>query len=64
LIEKAPLVAIGIQEEFDSQLSVLEKFPHFSSEAVNKALVSMLAFTQEAQTLTHPKRKPRKRAVT
>ena len=32
LIDKAPLVAIGIQEEFDSQLSVLEKFPHISQE--------------------------------
>src|ERR1017187_6104800 len=32
LIDKAPLVAIGIQEEFDSQLSVLEKFPYISQE--------------------------------
>jgi plasmid stabilization system protein ParE len=32
LIDKAPLVAIGIQEEFDSQLSVLEQFPHISQE--------------------------------
>ena len=32
LIDKAPLVAIGIQEEFDSQLTVLEKFPHISQE--------------------------------
>lgn len=32
LIDKAPLVAIGIQEEFDSQLSILEKFPHISQE--------------------------------
>lgn len=32
LIDRAPLVAIGIQEEFDSQLSILEKFPHISQE--------------------------------
>lgn len=32
LIDKAPLVAIGIQEEFDRQLTVLEKFPHISQE--------------------------------
>jgi plasmid stabilization system protein ParE len=32
LADKAPLVAIGIQEEFDSQLSVLEKFPNISQE--------------------------------
>ena len=32
LVGKAPLVAIGIQEEFDNQLSVLEKFPHISQE--------------------------------
>ena len=32
LIDKAPLVALGIQEEFDRQLTVLEKFPHISQE--------------------------------
>jgi len=32
LLDKAPLVAIGIQEEFDSQLSILEKFPNISQE--------------------------------
>jgi len=32
LIGKAPLVAIGIQEEFDDQLTVLEEFPHISQE--------------------------------
>ena len=32
LTDKAPLVAIGIQEEFDCQLSILEKFPHVSQE--------------------------------
>lgn len=33
LIDKAPLVAIGIQEEFDVQLGVLENFPHISQES-------------------------------
>ena len=33
LIDKAPLVAIGIQEEFDNQLRILEKFPHISQES-------------------------------
>lgn len=32
LIDKAPLVAIGIQEAFDSQLIILEEFPHISQE--------------------------------
>lgn len=32
LIDKAPLVAIGIQEEFEKQLAVLEEFPHISQE--------------------------------
>jgi hypothetical protein len=41
--------------------AIAKVFP--TSEAVNKALASMLAFTQEAQTLTHPKRTPRKRAA-
>ena len=36
------------------QPEIQKVFP--TSEAVNKALASMLAFTQEAQTLTHPKR--------
>ena len=43
------------------QPEIQKAFP--TSEAVNKALASMLAFTQEAQTLTHPKRTPRKRAA-
>ena len=42
------------------QPEIKKAFP--TSDAVNKALASMLAFTQEAQTLTHPKRTPRKRA--
>ena len=42
------------------QPEIQKAFP--TSEAVNKALASMLAFTQEAQTLTHPKRTTRKRA--
>lgn len=32
LIDKAPLVAIGIQEEFDKQLAILEEFPHICQE--------------------------------
>jgi hypothetical protein len=43
------------------QPEIQKAFP--TSEAVNKALASMLAFTQEAQTLTRPKRTPRKRAA-
>ena len=43
------------------QPEIQKAFP--TSEAVNKALASMLAFTQEAQTLTHPKRTSRKRAA-
>lgn len=40
---------------------IQKAFP--TSEAVNKALASMLAFTQEAQSLTaRPKRATRKRA--
>jgi len=38
-----------------------KSFP--TSEAVNKALASMLAFAQEAQNLTRVKRAPRKRAA-
>lgn len=30
LLDKAPLVALGIQGEFDRQLVVLEEFPHIS----------------------------------
>lgn len=41
------------------QPEIQKAFP--TSEAVNKALASMLAFTQEAQTITHVKRAPRKR---
>ena len=43
------------------QPEIQKAFP--TSEAVNKALASMLAFTQEAQVLTHPKRTPRKRVA-
>ena len=43
------------------QPEIQKAFP--TSEAVNKALASMLAFTQETQTLTQPKRTPRKRAA-
>lgn len=44
------------------QPEIQKAFP--TSEAVNKALASMLAFAQEAQSLTsHPKRTPRKRAA-
>ncbi len=32
LLDKAPLVAIGIQEEFERQLQVLEDFPHICQE--------------------------------
>ena len=39
---------------------IQKAFP--TSEAVNQALASMLAFAQETQSLTgHPKRMPRKR---
>ena len=43
------------------QPEIQKAFP--TSEAVNKALASMLAFTQEAQAITHVKRAPRKRVV-
>lgn len=43
------------------QPEIQKAFP--TSEAVNKALASMLAFTQEAQTITHTKRVSRKRVV-
>ena len=43
------------------QPEIQKAFP--TSEAVNKALASMLAFTQEAQTITHAKRTPRKRVA-
>ena len=43
------------------QPEIQKAFP--TSEAVNKALASMLAFAQEAQTLTHPKKASRKRTV-
>jgi plasmid stabilization system protein ParE len=32
LIDKAPLVALGIQDEFAHQLAVLEDFPNISQE--------------------------------
>lgn len=41
------------------QPEIQKAFP--TSEAVNKVLSSLLAFTEEAQTLTHPKRTSRKR---
>lgn len=43
------------------QPEIQKAFP--TSEAVNKALASMLAFAEEAQTLTHPKRVTRKPAL-
>ncbi len=43
------------------QPEIQKAFP--TSEAVNKALASMLAFTQEAQAITHVKRAPRKRVA-
>lgn len=43
------------------QPEIQKAFP--TSEAVNKALASMLAFTQESQTITHAKRTPRKRVT-
>jgi len=44
------------------QPEIQKAFP--TSEAVNKALASLLAFTQEAQSLTaRPKRATRKRVV-
>ena len=42
LLQKAPLVALGIQQEFDSQLSVLADFPHISQE--NAYLEGVLDF--------------------
>jgi plasmid stabilization system protein ParE len=32
LLDKAPLVALGIQEEFNRQLKILEEFPRISQE--------------------------------
>ncbi|GGX54746.1 type II toxin-antitoxin system RelE/ParE family toxin [Undibacterium squillarum] len=32
LIDKAPLVALGIQDEFAHQLAILEEFPNISQE--------------------------------
>jgi plasmid stabilization system protein ParE len=32
LLDKAPLVGLGIQDEFDRQLRVLEDFPHICQE--------------------------------
>ena len=40
---------------------IQKAFP--TSEAVNKALASMLAFTQETQSITHEKRTSRKRVT-
>ena len=41
------------------QPEIQKAFP--TSEAVNKALASMLAFAKEAEAITHVKRVPRKR---
>ncbi len=43
------------------QPEIQKAFP--TSEAVNKALESMLAFAQETQTITHAKGPSRKRVV-
>jgi hypothetical protein len=43
------------------QPEIQKAFP--TSEAVNKALASMLAFAQETQTITHAKRTSRKRVT-
>lgn len=43
------------------QPEIQKAFP--TSEAVNKALASMLAFAEEAQTITRAKRVPRKRVA-
>jgi hypothetical protein len=43
------------------QPEIQKAFP--TSEAVNKALASMLAFAQETQVLTGSSRTPRKRAA-
>ena len=43
------------------QPEIQKAFP--TSEAVNKALASILAFTQETQSITHAKHPPRKRIV-
>lgn len=32
LLDKAPLVALGIQEQFERQLAILEDFPHIAQE--------------------------------
>jgi len=32
LIDKAPLVALGVQEQIESQLTILETFPNISQE--------------------------------
>lgn len=69
---KREQLGVGVRGKYFKQFSqgsnvvVLEPeiqkaFP--TSDAVNKALSSMLAFTQEAQTITHAKRTPRKRVA-
>jgi hypothetical protein len=66
------LLGVGVRGKYhkqfmqDSNVVVLQPeiqkaFP--TSEAVNKALASMLAFTQEAQAITHIKRTSRKRVA-
>lgn len=69
---KREQLGVGVRGKYYKQFSqdsnvvlllpeIKKAFP--TSEAVNKALASMLAFTQEAQNLTaRPKRTTRKRA--
>lgn len=69
---KRDQLGVGVRGKYYKQFSqasnvvvllpeIQKAFP--TSEAVNKALASMLAFTQEAQSLTaRPKRTTRKRA--
>ena len=69
---KSEQLGVGVRGKYFKQFSqgsnvvvllpeIQKAFP--TSEAVNKALASMLAFTQEAQTITHVKRSPRKRVA-
>lgn len=69
---KREQLGVGVRGKYhkqfmqDSNVVVLQPeiqkaFP--TSEAVNKALASMLAFTQETQTITHAKRTTRKRVA-
>lgn len=69
---KREQLGVGVRGKYhkqftqDSNVVVLQPeiqkaFP--TSEAVNKALASMLAFAQETQTIVHVKPAPRKRAA-